>query len=37
MPNWEGVIKEEEYQPLVEYVKQLCNASGTVKTASVTK
>jgi cytochrome c2 len=37
MPNWEGVIAEEEYQPLVEYVKQLCAGAPQVKTASVAK
>jgi cytochrome c2 len=36
MPNWEGVISEEEYQPLIEYVKQL-GTTQPVKTASVAK
>ena len=36
MPNWEGVIAEEEYQPLIEYVRQL-GTSSQVKTASVVK
>ncbi len=29
MPTWEGVIKDEEFLPLAEYVRQLGERSGT--------
>jgi cytochrome c2 len=32
MPTWNGVIKEEEYLPLAEYVRQLGERSTTVAT-----
>lgn len=31
MPNWEGVIKEEEFKPLADYVRQLGMKSGVTK------
>jgi len=27
MPSWDGVIKEKEYPPLVDYVRSLASAA----------